>query len=171
MTHFVIDGYNYINRIRPPGMGDTANLEFARRSFLDRLVRYKKTRPARITVVFDAYRSFSTGRQKENHKGVDVVYSREGETADDVIIEMIRRKGNVFIVVSSDRAIIDEAKAGGVPFITPVKMEAMIAAASSGFFDKEDVEPQVGAAKKGNPRRLPKKLRRVSKTLNKAWSK
>ena len=77
-----------------------ANLELQRKSLLDRLVLYKKQKPNKITVVFDAYRGFSLTRQRENYKGIDVVYTRENETADDVMIEWIRKKPSGIIVNS-----------------------------------------------------------------------
>ena len=92
MAHLVIDGYNYINRSRSEATRGDANLDVLRRTVLERLFRYKKTRGGKITVVFDAYKSFSLTRQGESYKGIDVVYSRENETADEVIIGWIRQR-------------------------------------------------------------------------------
>jgi predicted RNA-binding protein with PIN domain len=167
MAHLIIDGYNCINRARSAAVGDV-NLDMLRRSFLDRLFQYKKARGGKITVVFDAYNSFSLTRQEESYKGIDVVYSRENETADEVIIGWIRQKRAGTVVVTSDRVIIDEAKAHGVPFLTPVKLNEMMAAPSYSFAkNDEDDYGQSYGVKKGNPRKLPKKLRRVTKTVNK----
>jgi predicted RNA-binding protein with PIN domain len=68
MAHFVIDGYNYINRARSTAVGDT-NLDMLRRTFLDKLFQYKKAKGAKITVVFDAYNGYSLTRQRESYKG------------------------------------------------------------------------------------------------------
>ncbi|HOV90958.1 MAG TPA: NYN domain-containing protein [Syntrophorhabdaceae bacterium] len=163
MPHIVIDGYNYINRIRPPGTNSIANLELQRRYLLDRLAVYKRQKPNKITVVFDAYKGFSLTRQRENYKGIDVVYTRENETADDVLIELIRKKLSGLIVVTSDRAIIDEAKAYGIAFLTPIKMEELMM--SDGY--EEDYHESQKIEKKGNPRRLPKRLRRACKAISK----
>ena len=167
MAHFVIDGYNYINRLRSTAIGD-ANLDMLRRTFLDKLFQYKKAKGAKITVVFDAYNSYSLTRQRESYKGIDVVYSKENETADEVMIGWIRQKRAGMVVVTSDRAIIDEAKAHGVPFLTSVKLAEMMAAPSPGFDkgEEDDYEPSHGM-KKGNPRKLPKKLRKVTKAIDK----
>lgn len=148
-------------------MDGGSNLDMLRRSLLDRLSQYKRQKGVKITVVFDAYNSFSPGRQRENYKGIDVVYSKEGETADDVIIGWIREKRAGIIVVSSDRAIIDEAKQHGVAFTTPQGMEALM---TEGAFGKAAESDEIGsqpAKKKGNPRKLPKKLRKATKTLGK----
>ncbi len=163
--HIVIDGYNYINRINASSVQKGATMELLRRGILDSCARYKRTKGTRITVVFDAYGSPSVGRHSENHRGVDVVYSREGETADDVIIGWIRKRPAGLVVVSSDRAIIDEAKAGGVAFLTPVKLAEMMA--SPRPFEKEEDHEEDRGPKKGNPRKLPKKLRKAVKTIGK----
>jgi predicted RNA-binding protein with PIN domain len=167
MHHLIIDGYNYLNRIRSSPLSDGSNLDALRRSFLDRLVGYKKQKGAKITVVFDAYKNYSLSRQKEAYKGIDVVYSKENETADDVIIEWIRERRAGIIIVSSDRAIIDEAKRFGIAFLTPPGLESLIAEGPRGqAFDKDEDEIYL-QTKKGNPRKLQKKLRRATKSLGK----
>lgn len=167
MIHIVIDGYNYISRTGKTGIHGGADLDGLRRSLLEKLAGYKKHRGAKITVVFDAYNSFSLGRHRESFKGIDVVYSREGETADDVMIELIRSKRAGIAVVSSDRAIIDEAKRHGVPFVTPGRLREMIAAEPWAGKDEDRDEGIRQEAKKGNPRRLPKRLRKASKAISK----
>jgi predicted RNA-binding protein with PIN domain len=167
MPNIIIDGYNYIHRTRSSGIRADTNLDMVRRAFLDKFVQYKKQKGVRITVVFDAYNSFSTGRQRENYKGIDVVYSRENETADDVMIGWIREKKAGMVIVTSDRAIIDEAKRYGVAFIVPAKLEMMIFQAGISK-DEEAVEEEAySVRKKGNPRKLPKKLRKVSRVISK----
>ncbi len=164
--HIVIDGYNYINRINGSRVQKGSSMDLLRRDFLEKCARYKKMRSARITVVFDAYDSFSPGRHSENFRGIDVIYSKEGETADDVIIGWIRNRPAGLIVVSSDRAIIDEAKSKGVSFLTPVKFAEMFASPASGPDEEEDY-PDNARRKKGNPRKLPKKIRKAVKGIGK----
>ena len=145
--------------------GDGSNMEIMRRNVLEKLGRYKKRKGARITVVFDAYNSCSPDRQRESYLGIDVVYSRERETADDVIIGWINQGRPGLVVVSSDRAIIDAAKRSGVAFITPQRMTEMIVAATGSGDEIADDDDEEVAVKKGNPRKLPKKLRRATKTI------
>lgn len=170
MAHIVIDGYNFINRSRSDSIHGDANLDMLRRSFLDKLFRFKKEKGAKITVVFDAYNNVSLGRQREGYKGIDIVYSNQNETADEVIIGWIRQRRAGMVIVSSDRAIIDEAKAHGVPFLTSMKLAEMMAetgAHPSGHGKEEDTEEIYQGKKKGNPRKLPKKLRKVTKAIDK----
>lgn len=166
MIHIVIDGYNYINRIRKTPIPDGADIETLRRTVLDRLARYKREKPAKISVVFDAYQGYSPDRHWENYKGIDVVYSREHETADDVIIGWIRQGKAGLVVVTSDRAIIDEAKRAGVAFMTPVALESSLVAGKDTDF-KDNDEDFTARTKSGNPKKLPKKLRRATRSISK----
>jgi predicted RNA-binding protein with PIN domain len=167
MTHIVIDGYNYMMKIISPGVQNGSQGETLRRTVLERLARYKKKKGSRITVVFDAYNSMSPGRQRENYLGIDVVYSKENETADDVIIGWIREgRGNI-AVVTSDRAIIDEAKKAGVAFMLPQRLDLMIMEEMTGKRDDFIEEDDQSSPKKGNPRKLPKKLRKAAHTMSK----
>jgi predicted RNA-binding protein with PIN domain len=166
MPHLIIDGYNYINRIRTSPAGESS-LDMLRRALLDRFVQYKKLKGVKLTVVFDAYNSISPGRQRENYKGIDVVYSGENETADDVIIGWIREKRAGMVAVSSDRAIIDEAKKHGVAFLTPPGMEGLMVMDASGKDVESDETDRQLLKKRGNPRKLSKKLRKSTKTINK----
>lgn len=147
-------------------MTDGLNLELLRRELLERLVRYKRDRGVRITAVFDARGGYNLRRQRENYKGIDVVYAGDGETADDVIIGWIRERRSGRIIVTSDRAIIDEAKKVGVPFMTPVAMEQSLVGGKEVPIDDKD-GGGFRHRKTGNPRKLPKKLRKATKSINK----
>lgn len=68
MPHIVIDGYNYINRIKPGDVQNNANLEMLRNYLLERLFNYKRQKPNKITVIFDAYKSPSLTRQRKTTK-------------------------------------------------------------------------------------------------------
>ena len=162
----VIDGYNYIHRINGSAVQKGSSMDLLQRDFLEKCARYKKVRSVRISVVFDAYASFSPGRQSENFRGVDVIYSKEGETADDVIIGWIRKRPAGLIVVSSDRAIIDAAKQRGVTFLTPVAFAEMLSSPACEPDEEQDY-PDNSGPKKGNPRKLPKKVRKAVKGINK----
>jgi uncharacterized protein len=165
MTHIVIDGYNYMMRTVSPRVQDDSHMDTLRRTVLEKLARYKRKKGSRITVVFDAYNSLSPGRQRENYLGIDVVYSKENETADDVIIGWIRELRGNMVAVTSDRAIIDEAKKAGVAFMVPQRLDQMIMDEMTGkndFSAEDDDEP---GPKKGNPRKLPKKLRKATNTI------
>ncbi len=159
-VHLLIDGYNFLKRSGLSAVLGPSDLEGARRYLLDRLSEYRKGKQIRIAVVFDATQGLSLQRQREGFRGIDVIYSRQGETADEVMVEVIRRKPPGLVVVTSDRAIIDEAKKHGVTFMTPDRLEMAI----DGGTDEDRSER---TEKKGNPRKAPKGLRRARRMIKK----
>src|SRR3989344_3702693 len=74
--HLVIDGYNLIG-----AMTDLAgmDLEGIREELITRLLAYKRLKKHRITVVFDGKRSGNLSRSSMNQKGIEVIFSREGD--------------------------------------------------------------------------------------------
>ena len=158
--HLLIDGYNYIGRTSLAGMFGTAGIEIARDHFLGQLAEYRKEKSIRITAVFDAYAGVHHVRSRTNYKGVEVIYSGRGETADDVIRQVIRSRPAGLIVVSSDRALIDEAKKHSVVFMVPGRLEAALA--GEGGYEADGV-----SERKGSGRKLPKRVRKARRTLGK----
>jgi uncharacterized protein len=159
-VHLLIDGYNFGRRGSMAPFFESSDLESGRRYLLEKLAEYKRSKGIRITVVFDGTAGTSLSREKDLHKGIEVIYSRQGETADDVIIAAIRRKPSGLMVVTSDRAIINQAKSHGVTFMTPDRLEAAIDG------DEEEGGPE-RADKKGNPRKAPKGVRKARRMLKK----
>lgn len=159
-VHLLIDGYNLAKRGAIAPFLDSADLETGRNLLLERLAEYKKTRRIRITVVFDGTGGISLSREKDLHKGVEVIYSRQGETADEVIMAAIRRRPAGLMIVTSDRAIINCAKSHGVTFLTPDRLETAIDGTS------DDDDPHRGD-KKGNPRKAPKSVRKARRMIKK----
>jgi predicted RNA-binding protein with PIN domain len=159
-TRLLIDGYNLLKRSSIASLFAASDLDSARSYLLDRLFEYKRERGVNISIVFDAPMGFSLARTKENYKGIEVVYSRQGESADQVIIEVIRKRISGLVVVTSDRAILDEAKRHHVAFVTPDRLEASL---SGGEPDEEGRRTD----KKGNPRKAPKNVRRARRAIKK----
>ena len=154
--HLIIDGYNYIMRTALAG----ADMETSRDMLLDQLVDYRKQKASRITVVFDATAGVHLARSRTNYRGIEIIYSGRDETADDVIKEMIRARMSGTVVVSSDRALIDEAKKRGIVFMVPARLEAALAGETEG-------EAERSAERKGTSHKLPKRVRRARRTLGK----
>ncbi|HME42428.1 MAG TPA: NYN domain-containing protein [Syntrophorhabdales bacterium] len=158
--HLLIDGYNYIGRTSLAGMFGPAGAETAREYLLNQLVEYRNEKHVKITVVFDAYAGVHLARSRTNYKGIEVIYSGRDETADDVIRQMIQARPTGLVVVSSDRALIDEAKRYGVVFMVPGRLEAALA----GEAEQDEAH---GPERKGTARKLPKRVRRARRTLGK----
>ena len=159
-THLLVDGYNLLKRSTIGTLFDATDLDTARGYLLERLFEYKREKRVHVAIVFDAPQGFSLSRKKERYKGVEIIYSKQGESADQVIVEAIRKRQSGLVVVTSDRAIIDEAKRHGVPFITPDRLEASM--------DGNEYEDDGGRTeKKGNPRKAPKNLRKARRAIKK----
>ena len=142
-----------------------------------RLSVYAQTIRCPITVVFDAWRQPGGRGQTSHQAGVTVIYSAQDEKADQVIQQLIRQHGKEAAVVSSDLEVINVARAFGAFVIRsqeflvrlrPGGRQKNVAGASRGKpeakDDREDVMPRA-KDKKGNPRKLPKKLRQRNRIM------
>ncbi|MEW6324276.1 MAG: NYN domain-containing protein [Nitrospirota bacterium] len=170
--HLIIDGYNVIGH----GGGLRADLASQRERLVRRLADYHRRRGHRVTVVFDGWRAGWPTERDEWIDGVRVIYSREGEPADEVIARLARAEGASAVVVSSDRAVQSAARAaGGVPlscseFLSKLSARAETPAGPSTADDagkEDDTEEERPAVKGGNPRRKSKRERRKAAKLNK----
>ena len=104
--YMILDGYNVINGW--PKIRETAavSLEEARTALIDAMAEYKSFRGIEIIIVFDAYLVKGTKKLKEQLKGVDVVYTKERETADSYIERLATElaERNRVAVVTNDWA-------------------------------------------------------------------
>jgi len=164
--HLIIDGYNLIHA----GLfqADMADLELDRRRLIDYLSAYQRQKSCRITIVFDGWKEGWLTEQKERQKGIDLVFSKRGEKADEVIKRMVREKGAGVVVVTSDREISRFAERMSVPvipseqFLVRAERAASMPEKEKAFEDKEE-----GQRKKGPSKRLSKKVRRARMALKK----
>ena len=67
------------------------DLAQAREDMLDELADYAGYFGGRVTVVFDAHMIRGGREKRERHLGMEVVYTREGETADNYIERTVPR--------------------------------------------------------------------------------
>jgi len=107
----VIDGYNLIYAMPELARLVERDLEHARDRLITYLASYAATRSVRVTVVFDGRGGqASAGRPKVG--GVEVVYSRSPQDADQRIKAMIAGEKNPksCTVVTSDRSIITHVR-------------------------------------------------------------
>lgn len=164
----VVDGYNVIRRLPELRRQEAQGLEAGRDALVRMLAAYRRARGHhRITVVFDGAAHpvglGGTGRVA----GIDVRYSRAGETADAVILRLARQGGAGALVVSSDRSVAQGAAACGAAFASCEEFAAHLerAAVADLKGDESEDEPERRAAKKGTARRLPKAERRRAAAL------
>ncbi len=175
--HLIIDGYNVLGAMGLPPQKVIGSGEVHRNQFVTRLGVYGQSIQCPITVVFDAWRQSGKVQQTIHHTGVTVVYSVEGERADQVIQELIRRYGKETAVVSSDHEVTNVARAFGAfvirsqEFLTRLHkrgQQRSSARSSRGRSEAKDEGEDISMRpkeKKGNPRKLPKKLRQRNRIM------
>ncbi len=81
----LVDGYNIIFAWDELKTLAKQNLNAARESLINMLCNYQGYRKCRVIVVFDAYKVKGGTRTVERHHNIDVVYTKEAETADTYI--------------------------------------------------------------------------------------
>ncbi|MGD2080165.1 MAG: NYN domain-containing protein [Nitrospirota bacterium] len=142
-------------------------MEAERERLVEALASYRKRTGHSITVVFDAWRGGSERPTRKSSRGVTVVYSSLGETADARIRKMISRDDAQWIVVSSDREVQAQAwREGSVPIGSEDFLRKLEGGPPAGDFVplEEDYGPP---RRKGSPRRLSKKEKAVERALKK----
>ncbi len=163
----IIDGYNLLHVGRSPK--SLADLERERERLVTLLSTYQKQRSCEITVVFDGWQGGWITEQKERDKGIDLVFSKRGEKADEVIKRMVAGKGAGVVVVTSDREISRFAERMAVTsipseqFLPRIEQTALRPQRERLREEEEEGEQK----KKGPSRRLSKKERRKRAALKK----
>lgn len=100
----LVDGYNMIFAWEDLKTLAETSLEAARGRLMDILCNYQALRGGKLILVFDAYRvPDNPGEQKEYHN-IQVVYTREAETADQYIEKLVHEAGKEYdiTVATSD---------------------------------------------------------------------
>lgn len=172
--HLVIDGYNLIRQSAMLSAQEELSLELGRDALLERLRQYKRVRRHRTTVVFDAANKPLLAEERKRRKGIRVIYSGRGETADTVIKRICRTEGEKVLLVTTDRELARYAEAHGAVAMDSedfeAKMEMALYVDAKGA-EKEDQEerwhPDKGTRKKGPARRRSKKERRRRQKVQK----
>ena len=169
--HLIIDGYNLLH-VGQSHLSLTAfELERRRDQLIEQLSSYRHARPCDLTVVFDGWQGGWSSEKKERRKGIDVIFSRLGERADDVVKRLAKEKGAAAVVVTSDRDIARYAEKLAVAVISSdqfrEKLDLSLSLGRKGMNRGEAEETRPGGKKKGPARRLSKKDRRRQAVLKK----
>jgi len=163
--HIIIDGYNLIRQSDTLRPIERAALEDGRKALIHLLTEYKKRKGHTITVVFDGWQGGNFREEQQKSAGVRVIYSRIGESADEVIKRLVRaRRGEETLVVTSDREIRDATeRAGSVSMLSPDFEMRLLTAEHSLPADSDDEidSGKRGSGKKGPARRLSKREKKA----------
>jgi uncharacterized protein len=174
--HIIVDGYNLIRQSDVLRLHERQSLEAGRKALVHLLSGYRKTRGYRITVVFDGWLSGAPQEERDREAGIDIIYSRRGEKADEVIKRLARQRTDEMIVVTSDRPVMDTAIRAGAAAIPSREFEDRIRQAGNapaqreaipGKNDDEDHPLTRGTKKKGPSRRTSKREKLKQKGMDK----
>jgi hypothetical protein len=161
----LVDGYNLIRQWPELAMLDRADLQSGREALLQELRAYQRAKRHRITVVFDGRERGGVSGGSENAGGIGVRYSRQGETADEVIAHLVAEAGEGAVVVSSDREVQAAARRHGAAPLPAEEFMARIEASRIAALKGGDEEDRPQKSGKGAARRLPKRERREERRL------
>ena len=169
--HIIIDGYNLIRQSNQLSAIDLQDIQLGRDALVDMLAAYKKIKAHRITVVFDGTRASLLSLQRDRQKGITIVFSHIGESADTVIKQMARREGQKVLVVSSDLDIVHTVEARGAATISSEDFENKLTLSQYAGGMEIDRDAYDGwkptTKKKGPSRRLSKKQRKTRTKIRK----
>jgi len=167
--HLIIDGYNLLHVGQSPVQMTSEDLERKRDRLIEGLAWYRQMRPCNVTIVFDGWQGGWATERKERRRGVDILFSRLGETADEVIRRLIREMGAGVVVVTSDREISRYADKLSVAVIPSDRFRERIEGVgpSHGKDAVDSEEEGRGVRKKGPSRRPSKKEKRFQAAFKK----
>ena len=165
--HLIIDGYNLLHVSRSLTHLSPVQLQWERERLIDQLSAYQKLKPCRITVVFDGWQGGWGTEKRESQKGVEVIYSKLGEKADEVIKRLVKEKGAGAIVITSDRDIARFAERMAVSVIPSDQFRERMEISTDKFEENLEEGEEAGVKQKGPSRRLSKKEKRARAALKK----
>jgi len=167
-TQIIIDGYNLIRQSQSLSWIDARNMQKGRETLINRLAAYKTVKGYKVTVVFDAWRSDNISEERDKIKGINIVYSKTGETADEVIKRMASNVRESGIIITADNDIAGFARRQGCAIVEPRAFEErMETAAFSVMKGGEEDYEYPSKDKKGPSKRASKAERKSMQKLKK----
>jgi uncharacterized protein len=163
ISSIIIDGYNLIGI-------QYQNLRKEREELIQKLITYRKLKGHEITVVFDGWKSGSQHQEQIFAGGVRIIYSRLGDKADKVIMQILQQERKEWIVITSDREIMNHAwKNSSVPVPSDQFMSRLEQAEADNDLkgDYELLEEDNRMQQKGSPRQRSKKEKALLRVLHK----
>lgn len=88
-SYLIVDGYNIINAWDDLKYIAISDLEGAREKLIDLIIEYAEFTGRKAIIVFDAYNIKNSKETVENRKHIQVVYTKEHQTADSYIEKFI----------------------------------------------------------------------------------
>ena len=94
----IVDGYNIIFAWEDLAETAASDLDAARRHLCDALSSYAGYKKCRLVLVFDGYKVKGNPGEKEKYAGIQLVYTKEGQTADAYIESLVDQIGKNYAV-------------------------------------------------------------------------
>lgn len=105
VNYLFVDGYNIINSWQSLIELKNVSLEDARNELIDILIEFSHSTKEHIILVFDAYLVKKSGGKTYKRDGIDVIFTKEFETADHYIerqLDEIGKLTNVRVATSDN---------------------------------------------------------------------
>lgn len=168
----IIDGYNLIRQSSTLRSYDAQDIAQGREKLIEMLFHYRKLKRHPMLVVFDGWREGNFTEERTKERGIDIVFSKRGEKADEVIKRLVSHASDEVIVVTSDREITSFCKSRKCEVIPSPAFEDKIECAflfSIKGVEEDDQQPlpPLSTKKKGPSKKPPKSKRRLQKKLKK----
>ena len=111
--YIIVDGYNVIFAWEDLAAQARADLDAARRQLCDALSSFAGFTKCRLVVVFDGYKQKGNPGEKSQFHNIQVVFTKEGETADAYIEALAHEIGKNYAVrVASSDALVQLSSMG-----------------------------------------------------------
>ena len=160
----VIDGYNVIRRSPRLSLLDRRDMQEGRETLLTTLAAYRRLKGHRITVVFDGWERGGLREQVSQTAGLQVIFTRRGERADQAILRFVEKASSGTVVITSDRALADEVARTGALVLSAEefheRLDCALQERDKGEWEKEEDE---SASESRGPRRPKGPTRRPSR--------
>jgi predicted RNA-binding protein with PIN domain len=171
MSRVLIDGYNLIRQSPTLSASFESDPQTARQELIELLALYQRTRRHQVMVVFDGAGSIHLAPESTRRAGVKVVFSAQGQTADEVIARRADKGGEGTVVVTSDRELARACERAGAQVMSSPRFEAHLFEAlteTGGPDEDDDLSPgRQTTRKKGPSRRAKKRDRQRERRLEK----
>ena len=105
VNYLFVDGYNIINSWQSLIELKNVSLEDARNELIDTMIEFSHSTKEHIILVFDAYLVKKSGGKTYKRDGIDVIFTKEFETADHYIerqLDEIGKLTNVRVATSDN---------------------------------------------------------------------
>ena len=129
--YIIVDGYNVIFAWEDLANQARTDLDAARRQLCDALSSFAGFTKCRLVVVFDGYKQKGNPGEKSRFHNIQVVFTKEGETADAYIEALVDEIGNNYAVrvASSDALVQISSFRSGVLRMSARELKAEVDAA------------------------------------------